>query len=238
MTSLNKTGVLTNMACRFAINTFFIQWSFFLAIMFSPMILIADLRADEPEKESVNTNSNIDVMNMDAINKIKLSSITGEESFLELTGEETLVIEWFNQECPFVKKIYRNNFINDLKKSYQAKGVRWVIINSTSPEHADFVAVKNRSKLASELQADNSSLYFDESGALGKALGAKTTPHMFVISKGNIVYQGAFDNAADTDSDPREAINYVKLALEAVLMGKSPETAKTRPYGCSIKYHK
>ena len=57
-------------------------------------------------------------------------------------------------------------------------------------------------------------ILLDESGAVGRAYGAKTTPHMFVIGKdGKVAYSGAIDNDP-SPTEPGER-NYVISALRA-----------------------
>ena len=81
-------------------------------------------------------------------------------------------------------------------------------------------------------------MLLDAAGKMGKAYGAKTTPHMFVIDpKGNVAYAGAID---DNDSaDPKviaNSKNYVAAALDAGMNGKKIELTSTDAYGCSVKY--
>lgn len=173
-----------------------------------------------------------------SLSEISVTDIAGNVSSIDLTNSETVVLEWFNQECPFVKKIYGDSFVQKLRDEYQSKGVRWITINSTNPDHPDYVAKEKRTELADKFALSHDSIFFDESGAVGKALGAKTTPHFFVLKNGAVLYQGAFDDAADTDSDPKEAKNYVREALDSIIAGNAPIIRKNRPYGCSIKYSK
>ena len=70
----------------------------------------------------------------------------------------------------------------------------------------------------------------DPAGHVGRAYGARTTPHMYVIDKaGVLVYDGAID-------DQKTSGNYVDGALNAVLAGQKVARPKTSPYGCSVKY--
>jgi hypothetical protein len=75
----------------------------------------------------------------------------------------------------------------------------------------------------------------DPDGTAGKALGAKTTPHLFIIDKeGKLAYKGAVDD--DPQGTRPDRVNYVKLALESLLKGEPVATTTTKPYGCSVKY--
>jgi hypothetical protein len=74
----------------------------------------------------------------------------------------------------------------------------------------------------------------DESGVVGKSYGAKTTPHMFLIVKGVVAYEGAIDDRPDTAELGKT--NYVRTVLDELKAGKAADPAQTKPYGCSVKY--
>ena len=146
---------------------------------------------------------------------------------------KTVVLEWLNFECPFVKYHYEKpKTMIKLAEKYKDKNVVWLAINSTShttPEaNKDFA--KNQ-KLAYPILDDRS-------GRVGRAYGAKTTPHMYVINRrGRIVYDGAIDNAPLGEVPAgQELINYVDKTLEELTTGKTASTTKTEPYGCTVKY--
>src|SRR5256885_14314156 len=44
-----------------------------------------------------------------------------------------VVLEWFNPECPFVKKHYGGGNMQKLQEEYTGKGVVWLSIDSSSP---------------------------------------------------------------------------------------------------------
>jgi peroxiredoxin len=153
-------------------------------------------------------------------NTVKLSDFNGK----------VVVLEWTNPDCPFVQRHYRAGTMARLAKAYAAKGVVWLAINSTY--------YMNREKDAA--WAEQKQIAYpvlgDHDGKVGKAYGAKSSPHMFVIdAKGNIAYRGAIDN--DPDGEKKEGlVNYVAQALDAVLAGKPVAIPETRSYGCSVKY--
>ena len=78
----------------------------------------------------------------------------------------------------------------------------------------------------------------DTEGKIGRAYGARTTPHMYVIdAKGTLVYAGGIDDKPSANpADVKGAKNLVNAALADVLAGKPVAQAATRPYGCSVKY--
>ena len=78
----------------------------------------------------------------------------------------------------------------------------------------------------------------DGDGTVGKAYGARTTPHLYVINPaGLLVYAGAIDSKPTSNvANIAGAVNHGKVALGESLASKPVSTATTRPYGCSIKY--
>jgi thioredoxin-related protein len=152
--------------------------------------------------------------------------------------EGIVVLEWFNQSCPFVQKLYKNGFMQSLQKEFRDKGVAWYVVSSTNPSHKDFLSIQKRKELIEDWSLDADSLLFDEAGSLGAHYKARTTPHIFIFNDGNLVYHGAVDDAPDTDSKPEDARNFVKETLSELLAGQEPSINKSRPYGCSIKYAK
>jgi hypothetical protein len=90
-----------------------------------------------------------------------------------------------------------------------------------------------------EWKTKQTALVFDPDGKAGRSYGAKTTPHMFVINpEGKIVYEGAIDSKPSANpADLASSTNYVKVALDESLAGKTVSTATTKPYGCSVKYN-
>ena len=74
----------------------------------------------------------------------------------------------------------------------------------------------------------------DASQALGRRLGARSTPEFFVLDRDRrVVYRGAWD---DGQPDGRVRDRYVEAAVEAALAGRKPAVAETVPVGCSIHY--
>jgi peroxiredoxin len=159
---------------------------------------------------------------------IKLSDYKGK----------TVVLEWLNHGCPFVKKHYESGNMQKLQKESVSKGVVWLSIISSAPGKQGHSSAAEAEKDKKSHGASSSAILIDESGAVGKQYGAKTTPHMYVIDgSGALVYQGAIDDKPSTNKeDISSARNYVREALTAVASGKKVELAQTTAYGCSVKY--
>jgi hypothetical protein len=151
---------------------------------------------------------------------------------------KVVVLEWVNFECPFVGKHYGSGHMQKLQKDYTAKGVVWLSINSSATgQQGHYPADKVNALLALKGAAPSAYL-LDTAGTIGRAYGAKTTPHMFIVNaKGTLVYAGGIDDTPSTDqADIATAKNYVQAALDEVLAGKPVTTASTQSYGCSVKY--
>ncbi len=149
-----------------------------------------------------------------------------------------VVLEWVNPGCPFVVKHYNSANMQGTQKEAAAKGVVWLAINSTATEAGDF---KPPAALAQWMQghkAAATATLMDADGKVGRAYGARTTPHMYIINPtGTLVYAGAIDSKPTSNAaDIPGATNHVKMALAESLAGKPVSTATTRPYGCSVKY--
>ena len=151
---------------------------------------------------------------------------------------KTVVLEWHNPGCPYVQKHYRSANMQGTQREAAAKGVVWLAINSTTTEHQDHQTPAALAQWMAGQQAAASATLMDESGKVGRAYGARTTPHMYVVdAKGTLVYAGAIDNKPSANpSDVAGATNHVKAALAETLAGKPVSVAQTRAYGCSVKY--
>jgi peroxiredoxin len=149
-----------------------------------------------------------------------------------------VVLEWFNPQCPFVKKHYGSGNMQKLQEEFTGKGVVWLSVDSSAPGLEGYLTGDQANAKMTEWKTKQTAFVLDPDGKAGQAYGAKNTPHMFVINpEGKIVYEGAIDSKASANpSDIPNATNYVKVALEESLSGKPVTNANTKPYGCSVKY--
>jgi peroxiredoxin len=149
-----------------------------------------------------------------------------------------VVLEWVNYDCPFVKKHYGSGNMQKLQKKYTEQGVVWLSVNSSAPGKQGNYPPEQANALTAEKKASPTVLLLDPDGTVGKAYGAKTTPHMYVINpEGELVYAGGIDDKPSTDAaDIAGARNHVDQALAEALAGKPITVASSTPYGCSVKY--
>ena len=150
---------------------------------------------------------------------------------------KTVVLEWTNHDCPYVRKHYSGN-MQSQQKDATAQGVVWLQVISSAPGQQGFVDGATARKLNADRGAAPTATLLDPKGELGKLYGAQTTPHLYVIKgDGTLAYKGGIDSLATADKgDIAKAEPYVTQALAAVAAGRKVEKASTRPYGCSVKY--
>ena len=167
-----------------------------------------------------------------------LTDAKGKTHSLSQYKGKYVVLEWFNPECPFVKKHYGSGNMQKLQEEYTNKGVTWLTIDSNAPGSEGNLTADAASKVMTGWKTHQTALLLDPEGKAGRAYGAKNTPNMVVINpEGKIVYEGAIDSKATPNpADIPSSTNYVKVALDESLAGKPITTSTTKPYGCSVKY--
>ncbi|MBL0350423.1 MAG: thioredoxin family protein [Elusimicrobia bacterium] len=167
-----------------------------------------------------------------------LKDTHGKDVSLADQKGKVVVLEWINHGCPFVKKHYGSGNMQKLQKDYTAKGVVWLSVASSAPGKEGYMKADAWNKAIAEKKSAATAVLLDPDGVAGRAYGAKTTPHMFVIdAEGRLAYKGAIDDRPSADpADVPGAKNYVRQALDSVLAGKPVETASTTPYGCGVKF--
>jgi peroxiredoxin len=161
---------------------------------------------------------------------IKLSNI--ENKFI--------VLEWYNHDCPFVRKHYDSKNMQITQKTYKDNDyVTWLSISSSAKGNQGHIANSTSAlKLMKQEGSFSDHLLLDEKGVVGRLYGAVTTPQIVIIdSKMKVRYIGAMDSIASANKDDiKKAKNYALSAISKLLLQQDPSPAKTRPYGCSIKY--
>jgi peroxiredoxin len=167
-----------------------------------------------------------------------LTDAKGNTHSLSQYKGKTVVLEWFNPECPFVKKHYGSGNMQKLQQEYTGKGVVWLTIDSNAPGTEGNLTAEQAEKILTAWKTHQTALLLDPEGKAGRAYGAKNTPNMVIINpEGKIAYEGAIDSKATPNpADIPNSTNYVKAALDESLTGKPVTTSQTKPYGCSVKY--
>ena len=149
-----------------------------------------------------------------------------------------VVLEWFNPECPFVRKHYGSGNMQGLQAAAAERGVVWLTVASSAPGKQGHLTPEQAGAVIQELGAKQTALLLDPDGTVGRRYGAKTTPHLFLIGpEGRLLYAGAIDDRPSVDPDDIPgATNYLQQALDEALAGEPVSVPQTKPYGCSVKY--
>jgi peroxiredoxin len=167
-----------------------------------------------------------------------LTDLDGKAVTLSTFKGKTVVLEWFNPGCPFVRKAHTVGSLKDAPARATADGVVWLAVNSAAAGKEGAGANANR-KIAADY-AMKYPVLLDENGNVGHAYGATNTPNMYVIDpQGTLVYRGAIDNSPDGEGESPtggKLVNYVDAALDALAAKREVEVKETKAYGCGVKY--
>jgi len=165
------------------------------------------------------------------------TDINGKTVHLSDYKGKIVLIESYNQDCPFCHNQYKTGAMQALQREMATNGVVWLLVDSVNTNNFSYRPPEQaRTEMAAE-KMDVTAWIDDSSGKIGHLYGMETTPHMFVINKdGILVYDGAIDNQPDPFHNPFTARNYVREAVDDLLAGKPIAVSETKPYGCSVKY--
>ena len=156
-------------------------------------------------------------------------------SLSDFTGK-IVVVEWFSSKCPWSgmkskNSVHSSGQIKKLQDGLKKmdENVVYLMIDSSGRIFDNEKALIAADQKATKELGITSPVLVDYAGTVGKAYGAKTTPHMYVIDgEGVLRYQGALGDRKDR--------NYVMDAVTAIKKGSTVQPASTRPYGCGVKY--
>ena len=170
--------------------------------------------------------------------EFSVKNTKGEVVNLKDFKGKTVVLEWTNDQCPYVVKHYGSGNMQALQSKYTDKGIVWLSLISSAKGKQGHVTPEQANELTTKRSAKPSHVLLDESGKTGKLYGARTTPHMYIIDENGVLqYAGGIDSIKSADpKDIPKATNYVAQALDEMLAGKAVSQPASTPYGCSIKY--
>ena len=168
----------------------------------------------------------------------RAADVNGKPVSLSDFRGKTVVIEWHNPGCPFVKKHYGSGNMQKAQAAAARDGVVWLTINSGAPGKQGHMSGAEAKALLASAGARPTAYLLDPNGVVGKAYEAKTTPHMYIVNKaGKLVYAGGIDDKPTANpADIAGARNHVLAALGELKAGKAVSVTTSRPYGCSVKY--
>jgi peroxiredoxin len=151
---------------------------------------------------------------------------------------KTVVLEWSNPDCPTVKKHYESGNMQKTQAAAAADRVVWLTINSSAEGNQGYMTPAEAKAFTASQPSRRTAYLLDPKGVVGRAYGAKATPHMYVInSRGILVYNGGIDDKPTQDkADIAGARNHVLAALSELKAGKPVSVPTSRAYGCNVKY--
>lgn len=149
-----------------------------------------------------------------------------------------VILEWLNHDCPFVRKHYDGNNMQELQEKYTEQGAVWLSVISSAPGTQGYLEPEAAQEITYEKNASPTAVLLDVDGTMGRAYDARVTPHMYIINPDGVLeYNGAIDDRPTARvRDLEGARNYVVEAMDALLNGGEVEVRTNTPYGCTVKY--
>jgi peroxiredoxin len=153
-------------------------------------------------------------------------------SLKDFADAKILVVFFTCNHCPYVTG--SDEVTRQTAKKFEPKGVKFVGINSNSPNTYPEDSFDNMVKRMKEHKFPWTYLY-DATQDIARAYGGLRTPHFFVFDeKRKLVYTGrGVDNPRDTS---KMTVNNLENALAEITAGKKVTTAMTNPIGCNVKW--
>ena len=151
---------------------------------------------------------------------------------------KTVVLEWTNHDCPYVRRHYALGNMQAQQKEATADGVAWLSIISSAPGTQGHVSGAEANALTKKRGAAPTKVLLDPPGTVGRAYGAQVTPHMYIVDgNGALVYKGGIDDKptpfGELENNTR---HFVRMALAELKQGRKIRHDDTRAYGCTVKY--
>lgn len=167
-----------------------------------------------------------------------LTDTEGRSHSLADYAGKTVVLEWTNYDCPFVRKHYDGKNMQAQQKAAGDSDTVWLTVNSSAPGKQGHVTPERAKELMGSDGWAGSGYLLDPDGTAGRAYEARTTPHMYIIDGDGVLrYKGGIDsNPSANPADIAGATQYVQVALGQLAAGEAIAEANTRPYGCAVKY--
>lgn len=146
--------------------------------------------------------------------------------------KKILIVIFSCNHCPYVQA-YENRFIS-IQSDFAERGVQIVAINSNEVKNYPEDSFEEMIKRSNEKHF-NFPYLRDETQEVVKAYGATHTPEIFLFDQERkLRYHGKID---DNWKEPEKVkYQYLRNAIEEVLMGKEVSIPETFSIGCTIKW--
>jgi len=162
----------------------------------------------------------------------------GRERALSDFAGKILVLEWTSSDCPYSGKHYGSGNMQALQRKAVKDGVVWLTVSSSAKDREGYFTPALAQAWRARVGSRATAILLDSGGVIGRAYGAKVTPHMFIIDRGGrIAYMGGIDDRPYADpASLKGAKNYVTAALADLKAGRAVAEPVSAPYGCSVRY--
>ena len=160
----------------------------------------------------------------------------GKTHTLQEYEGKIVVLEWFNETCPYCKGTWGSGLVPKLLTDLQEHKaeVVYLAVNSSANRPEDKI-VESGKEFLEEFEIEIPILN-DYNGKVGRAYKARTTPHMFVIdAEGILVYQGALSDDSRS-KEGAEADTHILRVVTQIDAGEEVSPSYVQPWGCPVKY--
>jgi peroxiredoxin len=152
-----------------------------------------------------------------------LPGLDGRTHSPEEARGRILVLNFWSAECPWSARGDRE--LIGYLKTWGERVTAWAIASNANE-------ARNMVEAAAQARGLPLAL-LDAQGTAADLYGAQATPHFFVVdAEGILRYQGALDDVTFRRREPTQ--HYLRDAVEALLVGDSPDPEETPAYGCAI----
>ena len=163
----------------------------------------------------------------------KMTDVSGKEySLNDLKKENGLLVVFSCNTCPFV--LGWEDQYPELGKLTKKNKIGMMLINSNEAKRGNedsMTEMKDHYQDAGY----NTPYVIDENHKLADAMGAKTTPHVYLFNKNmELVYRGAINDKFENKEKTATKF-YLNDAMEQLVKGEKIENPVTTERGCSIK---
>ena len=165
----------------------------------------------------------------------ELKDIDGKSVKLSDHKGKVIVLEWYNPDCPFVRRAHTEGTLKGLSsKITKDRNVVWLSINSSAPGKQGHGIELNKDRR--KKYGITNPILVDEDGKVGRLYRAARTPEIFILDqKMKVAYHGAQDNGLELSRLPAgekgEKVNHIDQVVTALLAGKKPPVTSTKPVG-------
>jgi peroxiredoxin len=161
----------------------------------------------------------------DFIVNFALDDLKGIKHNLHDYQGKIVVLNFWSAECPWIKRF--DEMVLPMLERWNGEVVLLQIASNANESLEDINKIAEERGIGTVL--------LDRHQNVAHMFGAVTTPHIYVIDREGILrYQGAFDDVKFRKPDP--TVNYLELAVEALLAGDLPEPDAVDPFGCTVVY--